>query len=236
MKIGKKIYRENGQALVEYIILLVLIMSVLLLALNLTGLSIKDLYCRTATQLGMQGVCDTAYCLDNFDNINNWSLRGNSGWEVVDGRLCNTSSGEQQIFNLCSQKDIPDHYRIRLDNVVLDQGNGYGIFYNMQTTDPAAGYAFQYDPGYGSGAFVVRKWVNGSEVNPPIMRKDVDMDWHDDEHDLTLEVNGSQIRAYLDGELITEFEDETYTGGSSGIRTWDSTRVCLDSFTIDPLY
>ena len=228
---------KKGQGLVEYIIAIALIMAVVLLILNLTGVSIRDLYCRIIDSIGVtQNVCQTAYCQDDFDSIDNWQIHNNSGWEVVDGQLCNTDSGELQIYNLCSQDVKPERYTVQLENVILDEGWGYGIFYNLQGTDPVEGYAFQYDPGYGSGAFVVRRWINGWEVNPPIARESVDIEWYDKEHDLKLEVDGNVVRGYLDGELITEFEDDTFSGGSAGLRTWDSTRVCLDSFSIDPLY
>ena len=236
MEIEFKSDNNSGQGLIEYGAILALIAAVIILVLNLTGVSIRDLYCRVIASLGVEGVCETAYCQDDFNDLNNWSLRYDRSWDVVDGKLCNTKNGETQIYNLCSQEVMPEHYAVNLNNVVLDEGWGYGIFYNLQGTDPVEGYAFQYDPGYGSGEFVVRRWANGWEVNPPIARKSVDMEWYDIEHDLRLEINGSQVKAYLDGEFITEFEDDSFTGGSAGLRTWDSTRVCLDSFSIDPLY
>ena len=225
---------RKGQGLLEYAVLIVLVVAAVILILYVSGVNLRDLYCSITGKLGGQA-CQ-AYCQDGFASLSEWTMRSNTGWNVVDGRLCNTGKYEQQVFSSCASKQkLPEKYEIKIDLAELSAGDGYGVFFRMQSTSPANGYVFQYDPGLG-GAFVVRKWVNGWEVNPPLARVvPKNYTWLNQERDIRLEVDGFTTTAYVDGEKVLSFTDSTYpAGGGSGFRTWDSTQACFDDFTIVP--
>jgi len=93
------------------------------------------------------------------------------------------------------------------------------------------GYVFQYDPGYYPGAFIIRKWVNGRELSAPIaVAKAPGYDWYSSPRDIEVVVEGDTFTAYVDGVEVLTATDSTYATGGSGLRNWDSTKVCFDQF------
>ncbi len=230
----KPAHIHKGQGLLEYAVLLVLVVAAVILILSISGVNLRDLYCAITGKLG--GPICQAYCQDGFASLSEWTLRNNTGWKVIDGRLCNTGTYEQQIFSSCAAKQkLPQKYEIKVDLAKLIAGDGYGVFFRMNSTNPPNGYAFQYDPGAG-GAFLVRKWVNGWEVNPPLVRVvPKNYTWLNQERDIRLVIDGYTTTAYVDGQKVLTFTDSTYpAGGSAGFRTWDKTQACFDNFSIVP--
>jgi Flp pilus assembly pilin Flp len=227
--------KRTGQGFVEYAIILVLVAVNVLLILQITGVNVKSLYCSIVNKLGGSSTCET-YCKDNFGSLTDWSQYANTGWEANNGMMCNTKANEQRVFSNCSaSQKVSDDYVIDFDSVVLTKGNGYGIFYRMQSADPTTGYAFQYDPGVNG--FVVRKWVNGWEVNPAVTYVSAPTtNWYNTTKKVKLVVKGSTMTAFIDGKLVLTANDSTYSkGGGVGIRTWDSTAACFGNFSISPI-
>jgi len=224
---------QHGQGVVEYGLILVLAVVVVLVVLQALGVSLQDVFCRVAGGLG-GGVCTAGkYCTESFDSLENWA--NSTGWTIQEGKACNTKDGELRMYNTCSQKNkIPKDYVVTVDSAVLYKGNGYGVFFRQQSTNPTTGYVFQYDPGYKG--FIFRKWVNGWELSPPFAVKAApNFDWWNTNHKIKVEVKGSTFRAYVDDELVLTGTDTTYTEGGVGLRTWDSTRVCLDDLAISDI-
>lgn len=221
----------SGQGLVEYAIILVLAVVAVLVILQVLGVSVRDVFCTVTGGLG-GGACKAqTVCSDSFSSLGSWS-GGGTGWSVNNGMLCNTTNNEQRLYNNCSQgAAMPKNYSVKVDIAQLLSGNGYGIMVRQTSTNPTTGYAFQYDPGLSG--FVIRKWVNGMEVNPALAYAPANnYNWFNTSRSVRVDVQGSSIKAYVDGVLVLSAVDSTYTTGGVGLRTWDSTRACFDNFSI----
>jgi len=228
----------KAQGIVEYALIIALVAAVTFLSLEAAGVSVREVFCMVIDGLQFPSqYCSSSYCESSFDSLDGWISEAGYGWEIVDGKLCNTSNPYRgYLYNQCSMENLPSDYTVHLDGATLDTGNGYGIFFRLQNYDDSPnGYAFQYDPGLG-GAFVVRKWVNGYEINPPVVTSRVkNYDWLDVSRDLEVQVKGDTFTAFVDGEQVLTFTDPNYVSGGVGFRTWDSPAVCFDDFSIDPL-
>jgi Flp pilus assembly pilin Flp len=118
----------------------------------------------------------------------------------------------------------------------MSQGAGYGVFFRLQadavTGGPINGYCFQYDEGYPG--FVLRKWVNGLEINPPIAVTKVPANytWLDVERKIQVTTVGSEITALVDGVVVMSVSDNTYASGGVGLRLWNQPGTSFDNFTV----
>ena len=218
----------NGQATVEYALLIALMTVVCVLILTLLGVGLRDVYCLIMRPLGIDDACEH-YFFDPFTSgLDKWDIISGR-WDVNDGRLCG-GPGEGRMFT-----DIPaDDYVIDISSATLSQGNGYGVFFRATDTPDFNGYSFQYDPGYQ--AFIYRKWVNGRELWPPFAVARVrDYDWNAPRH-IELKVQGDTFTTYVDGQPVLTATDSTYSEGGIGLRTWDNTKVCFDDLTVDAVH
>ncbi len=231
---------QQGQGLVDYALIIVIVALVVIGAMILFGDQISAVFCRVSGELG-GGLCDVqseSYCEDAFKNNKGWSFTrsGEDSWDISGGSMCMTKNTyKDYAFNTCSQ-DLPsEDYIIRLDGAELTQGSGYGVFFRLQepSVDPS-GYTFQYDPG--AGGFVFRKWTNGSESTLRYKRA-TDYDFYNIPRDIEIHVKGSTFEAYIDGELMLTATDSTYPAGNGGVgmRTWGNTRTCFSDLKIDPM-
>jgi hypothetical protein len=227
----------HGQGFAEYALILALAVVIIVFILNLLGVSVRELYCAALTGLKVEtNLCKSAYCESSFDSMDGWQGQSQA-WAIQGGKLCNTSNpGSNFLYNQCSQKNLPSDYVVKVDGATLNSGNGYGVFFRLQNyNNRPNGYAFQYDPGLG-GAFVVRKWVNGNEINPPlVMNRPPGYTWTGTPRDIEIRVIGNTYTAFVDGQQVLTFTDATYNSGGVGLRTWDSTKVCIDNLSINPV-
>lgn len=229
-----------AQGLVEYALLLALVALAAMFILRLNGLTVAQAYCNVAAQLGSTQACEKAYCQDDFSGgSENWSgVNGQpapGNWKFKDGQLC--GAGGANLFNSCSMESMQaTDYTIHLEDVVLNKGNGYGVYFRtaLGQGNQYNGYTFQYDPGYGSGAFLMRKWVNGKELPPFAVASAPNFDFYGELHDIDVIVSGSTYTAKIDGVVVLVGHDSSYTSGGAGLRAWDSTNVCLGGFGITP--
>ena len=215
----KNIKRQSGQGLVEYGLIIALVGIAAILALAATGTSLEDVYCSAIDGLGGEGCRFVP---------ESWSIvRGK--W-TTDDQICG-GNGEGRIF---ADGFSGDDYVINIDSAKLFQGNGYGVYFRSTEPDFVDGYTFQYDPGYGSGAMIMRKWVNGSELNPPfaIEWMPSDFNWHNTSHQVQLSVVGDTFKVTIDGEELMSATDDSYPEGGFGLRTWDNTKVCFDGISV----
>jgi hypothetical protein len=227
-----------GQGLVEYALILLLVAISSLLILQLSGVSIRDVYCRVAAGFSANACAiSTAYCQDNFKSLSGWQVTAgpSTGWQIVNGQLC--ANGYGNLDNKCSMSgNMPSNdYVAEINGAKLNSGNGYGLFVRAtQTGLGINGYAFQYDPGFTG--LVIRKWVNGKEINPPLAFKSTpSADWYGAAHKLSAKVVGSTIIGMVDDVPVLTVNDSTYPSGGSSLRIWDSTQVCMDNFNINPV-
>ena len=126
---------------------------------------------------------------------------------------------------------------ISLKDVILEKGNGFGVAFRASQIDAFNGYTFQYDPGYGGGAFIMRKWANGREFAPFARQPAPSFDWYGASHDIEIVVRGDTYSAYVDNVLVLEGRDSTWVDNdqAAGLRVWDSSEVSLGDFQVDPL-
>ncbi|MBO9348476.1 DUF1080 domain-containing protein [Chloroflexus sp. MS-CIW-1] len=214
----------NGQSMTEITILLGLVAAVAIASLTLTGEGTRDALCRAAGAFGSN--CSDLF-VDNFAHLDNWTIQ-NGRWQVRDGRLCIEGTG--RIYHSLNRSD----YVIDINLARISQGNGYGIFFRDSGGPAFNGYTFQYDPGYGKGAFIFRKWINGRELSVPIARVDAPTgyNWYGSDRQVRVEVRGDTFTAFIDGQLVVQARDTTFTQGGIGLRSWDATSVCFDDLRI----
>lgn len=227
----KKLINMNseGQGLLEYVLIVSLIPILLILILNLTGMSVKDLYCEIASNFGSKA-CTNTYFSDSFENLDQWEIISGK-WETVDGRLCNKGTGA--IFTEIPQSD---DYQITLSGANITKGNGYGLMFRSTNFQKDNGYIFQYDPGYGRGEMIFRERANGREFRPSARYKPpTDYVWHGEPRDIKLIVQGDTFTAYVDDQEVLQTQDISWGEGGIGIRTWNGTQVCFDAISVDPI-
>ncbi len=229
----------NGQGLVEYALLLALIVIGIILSLNLMGVSLADVYCKAASGISDGEVCQakllTKYCEDSFGgDSSNW--QNVSGAPTMqNGQMCFQKSS--QLLNKCSLKMPQSDYSINLNGVTLQKpGRGYGVYFrSTMTASGLNGYAFQYDPGAGN-VLLIRRWVNGREVNPPIARVPINSTIYNTPHDFKIDVKGDTFNVFMDGVQVMTAKDGTYPSGGTGLRFWDNTpTTCMNDFSIGQL-
>jgi hypothetical protein len=224
--------RSAGQGMIEYAVILILAVVAVLLVLKLTGTSASNLYCRLISMFNGQ-TCAQTYCQDSFSNLSG-SQMYQGAWSTSTGKLCSPANGGV-ILNKCSMASTtPSDYTVSLDNAALTSGNGYGIYFRTTNTGSGLnGYAFQYDPG--ASGFVMRKWVNGLEITSPTLARvaaPAGYNWYGSAHTLSVKVVGNTFTGYVDGVAVVTATDNTYTSGGTGIRTWDSTVLCVKGLIV----
>lgn len=163
-----------------------------------------------------------------FDDMNGLTpLIGK--WNAADGILTTERSGERRLaFGDTSWTD----YSLTA-TATLSSGQGYGIYYRASGERDITGYCFQYDPGYGSGAFLVRKVENGKEQRP-IQRAWIPDGFpvYNQSHQVEIITEGSRNVIKMDGEVIFDFEDDTFESGSAGFRIWGSSEVGFEDVRV----
>lgn len=224
---------SKGQGLIEYALILALIAVGSLIALEVTGYSVRDVYCKVAEGFGAEDACagEQVYCEDEFDNLDNWVAQYGS-WTNEDGKMC-TSAGAKN-YSACSESmsNMFD-YTINVSGAELSNGNGYGIFFRGTDMGSSTdGYIVQYDPGWGGGAIIMRKWINGRETSPFATKRLPGYDWYSEPHDLKIDVRGDTFTVYLNGEEVLVGQDDTYSEGGIGTRSWDGSSVCFDGIKV----
>lgn len=125
--------------------------------------------------------------------------------------------------------------------VWLDQSNGCGIYFratDVWDENDQESYIFQYDPGYGRGAFLFRRIHDGRETSPIAVtyKEDVpelaDQQWYETWRDVRIRVEGDRLRAWVDGVFVVEAEDDRFTQGSIGVRAWSNSQPWFDDFRV----
>ncbi|MCK5849093.1 MAG: DUF1080 domain-containing protein [Caldisericia bacterium] len=228
------LFSKSGQSILEYSLIIAVLVLVIVSAIPSLRSSVTSVFSQVETSLedadSLLASGNYVY-EENFDNLDNWNVsRGE--YEIDNqGRLINTRNGEGRIFTDYSGDD----FQMNIDVAQLTEGQGYGIWFRASDTgknEAINGYTFQYDPGYGSGAFLLRKWENGHESSPFGRVNAPDYDWNS-VHNVTLHVEGDTYTAYIDGEVVVSGSDETYQTGEVGFRTWGKSRSYFDNITIE---
>lgn len=229
---------ENGQSLVEYLLVLVLVVVVVIGALRLLGVSLGSLFCSPIQAIGIQasGICSAGGQFifnDDFGGgLDNWRLDRGKNWREEDGQLCAGPGGEHRAF---ANNSSGGDYTVSV-NANLSSGPGYGVFVRASGAR-LNGYTFQYEASAGGGQFTIRKWVNGYQVSPPIAtsKPPKGFQWRDTTRQIDVTANGNTFEAYVDGQKVVTGTDSTYSTGGAGLRTWSGSQACFDNFQVSPL-
>jgi Flp pilus assembly pilin Flp len=221
---------RKGQGLVEYALLIALLAVILVSILQLSGVSLRGLFCRAVNGLSSgPGLCSASLLQDDFNNLDQWNIVSGK-WKTENGKLCG-GPGEGRMF-----AKIPPgakNYVISLNGAKLDSGNGFGVFFRATDFSKVNGYDFQYDPG--AEGFLNRRWYQGNELPAQAYVKKTNYDYYSQPHDIKIVVDGDTFTTYVDGQQVNKMTDSTYTEGGVGLRTWDNTSVCFDSIQVAPL-
>ena len=164
-----------------------------------------------------------------------------------DGSITYSASGERRLY-----MDMPSvtAARLELTGVQMTQGNGWGVFFHAEddgTTD-YTGYTLQFDPGLGD-RIVLRQWIDDAEYTPffGVDAADVGVDLRA-EMDVTVHLDGAEIRVDVDGQEIFRLPDSgaglgtlveeannssaARTEGFLGLRAWSSTDLVVEDVTL----
>ena len=168
-------------------------------------------------------------------------------WEVSDGKLIVTNSGERRLAfgeldddgNIIS--DAWTDYTLTVEANLLDN-NGYGIYYRSDGEDNVTGYCFQYDPGYAN-SFIVRRVTAGKEASPIQRIKmanvmDDDFTVYNEPHKIEIEVVGDNHVIKVDNIEVLSFSDtwqRDTDSGAAGIRAWAKSNVEFSDIKVDPI-
>ncbi len=220
MNKGKKIsIYPSGQSLLEYGLILLLASVFLVGALSAAGVDLRGVYCQIMSEIGVDA-CD--------QDLLDWEVyKGNCTEEG--GRVCCQNWG--YFF---ANDFFGEDYTVQVSQAHLTQGMGYGLFFRTQRDKSGFdGYNFQYDPGYGSGAFLFRKWVNGYEL-PPIAREYAphDYDWYSSPRAVKIHISGDTFTAFIDGEEVLSVTDDSYQSGGVGVRVWGNSHLCIERISV----
>jgi len=115
----------------------------------------------------------------------------------------------------------------------LVSGNGYGLYYRCDSNPSITGYVFQFDPGLGN-KFVVRKVTGGNEASP-FQAVSMPAGFQiNDQHSISVNVQGDHHVIKVDGTTVMDFRDNTYSSGTVGLRSWAYSNVKFTDFNVMP--
>lgn len=225
----------SGQTILEVSLIVAVFVLVIVSSIPSLKNSIVQVFNKTGNVLdtgNIEPVTGDVVSSHEFYSSSDWTI-AQGGFTINNGVITNTKTGENRAFT----KDYTGtDYSVNIDIAQLQSGSGYGVWFR---TDPSAskglnGYTFQYDPGYGSGEFIMRKWVNGNEQGPFARISAKGYNWNDP-HNVKVNVVGNTFTAYIDENPVLTGKDSTYTSGTAGLRTWDSTNATFQDFTVSDL-
>jgi hypothetical protein len=217
-----------GQTTLELSLFVGVFVLVVIATIPIVRNSAVNVFDQTSTILetGNIAVVTNTY---EFTSPENWSV-AQGQFSIQDGIIRNTKTGEGRAFT----KDFNGtDYSVDIRVAQLQNGDGYGVWFRADPNAPNGvnGYTFQYDPGYGGGEFIIRKWVNGSEKGPFARTSAKGFDWNNP-HNIKVNAVGDTFTAYVDGKPVLTGKDSTYSSGTAGLRTWDGTHATFEDYTI----
>jgi hypothetical protein len=174
---------------------------------------------------------------DAFDDANNsrWHFNG-AWWQTVDGQLqAGPVSGWNELRAYVSASHHTDG-KVSFDGTLLG-GSGFGLFFRL-SGDPLKksfnGYSFQFDAEYGGGSFVIRKWVEGVQLHPPIAAAPppAGFTWYGAPHHFELTTQGEVMKVAVDGREVLVATDCSFSSGGIGFRLWNQAHARFDNVQV----
>lgn len=225
---------SQGQGLVEYVLILVGVILVVILAITLTGETVKSTYCRVAEGLGGGG-CGCVFGFDSEDDISQWSGDNEDDYfHIEDGRACMTGDGKARTFlHPCSKDYGSNDIEINATYVTVDDagsGNsGFDIIFRALDTNNHYKFIYNGDANYVRFWKVVSgKWILLSTAKVP-------KSWKNEVLNFRIEVRGDNFKAYRDDQFLLEANDSMFTEGQVGLRNKPGSKTCLDELSVQQL-
>ncbi len=164
----------------------------------------------------------------NFDNMDGLTPLS-ADWYTEHGWL--SPSLDWSMHRLVFGEGPWDDFEVRVMATYLSGGDAegcYGIYYRCDDSPSISGYCFQYNVGYGDGAFLVRTVHNGHEGSP-VARAWMGDDFVDNElsriHEIAITIEGDHHIITVDGSEILNFTDGTFIEGIAGFMMWNKSEV-----------
>ena len=153
------------------------------------------------------------------------SYGGNWAWVATSSRVEGWTAGPNELLR--DDFEFQDGW---IEAVISRAEDGCGIVARWQDV---SNYYFLrvHDDGAGSEASTVRLYKRVSGTDTALGAATVAITFTRDKHHVfRLEIRGSILRAYVDGELVATVTDSAITaGGAAGFRVDDSVRSYFDS-------
>ena len=154
-------------------------------------------------------------------------------WSWTSAGLGNAAAGENRIFTVLPA-DLKDT-QIGV-TATLKSGSGWGLFFGSQLspTNAITGYTFQYDPGYGTGAYLLRQWTSDKEsvLLPVISKLDFGV-----AHRFEFTFTDTSFLAFQDGKEVLSYKGSLSPSDTlAGFRTWGSSQAVFSDFTVGSGY
>lgn len=230
-------FSQRGQGLVEYALITSLVAIVVIGILLILGPTIGNVFSNVTDALEElppteeieSPMMPTPTPTPLYTQWDDWHSVTGRRWGIEGDDYCVRAGGEHRSFY--GQENWTD-YEITVE-ANLYRGNGYGVYFRATNYDRVNAYIFQYDPGWGSGAFLYRQIIDGRERGPfAVARASKVYGWHDVAREMRIRVEGNVFQAYIDGQMVLEATHSAYTHGGVGLRTWDGSRVCFRDLKI----
>ena len=230
---------QKGQGLVEYALLLTAVALTAVGILSLLGVQVSDVFCQVSEGVSGENICNSVLFFDDFgQDLENWYLFDNDdkNWKTTNGNdpeLCYSGRGSNGV--LANDSEGAD-YAISV-KANASANKDYGVYFRASENENGQidGYTFEYEPGHQGGQFVMRKWVNGYAIWPPVATAPVPREYRGQNAERHIEINvtGNRFTATIDGEEVLVGQDDTYAEGSAGLYVSDNGRACFDDFTVE---
>jgi Flp pilus assembly pilin Flp len=240
--------QQYGQGLVEYAVLIGLVSLISILALRLLGVNLAESFSLLNQTIGSPSADDSQdpdpllYSthfesdLTDWEDIK-WSRKSSKNWTTENSKLI--SSKFSGIF--LKNKSFDDFtYHIRdIDLSITGSGwHGVSVFFRATNTPKITGYSFRIqrrnrqDPG----RIYFSRWSNGYQITPFIEMSVPadDFDW-DGVHTIEVTASGSSLTASIDGAIVLQTDDETFSAGSVGIYTHSGSTITTDYLEVGTL-
>jgi hypothetical protein len=230
---------QHGQGTVEYALILIGVSIVVILTLNIAGVSLRDVYCQVVSGLGDAGCkngSDCRFSFDDSESLDAWDGENKENMFIENGKACIAGDGKSArsylnskcVSNLGSNDYIIDLSDITVEKTAENNKNtGFDVWF--RAADDQNGYLFVYN----SRTNYIRFWkiVDGRWIR--LSQSKVSEEWKNQEFDIKIEVSEGKFTAYKDGEAVLQATDNAYIEGQIGIRNKPSSKSCVGNIVIE---
>jgi Flp pilus assembly pilin Flp len=227
---------QKGQGLVEYGLLLFLVAVAVILALNVAGVSVQDMYNQAMADLRGDKCAPLARAGNEWDASDDKFWKGGITSQQGGYKACPLCGGLLPGFS-------GSDYQLDLSGVQVKNTNptwnGYGITFRAENGKKGLnGYMFEVEKVNKNNPTRIyfSKWVNGVQIKPYIKMLNLtsDIDWNNPPN-MSVKVEGDTFTAYMDGQQVLQGKDKTYTKGGAGVFSNAGTELNFSDFLSNAL-